>query len=189
MTHRLRLVALLAVIAVVAVSTACRGQGASPDGRDLPHVAAAMEEAPPTLKDAAGATYWGGEARQITLANGEYRGPKGQHVQLLKQFYRTGDLEGDGAVDTVVVLSVTDAGDESGHYIAVLRHIETETISLGTARLGSAVDVRNVQVEGRRIVVDLTRSSAAGATAENARVAYELGAGELIKVADAAQAR
>ena len=109
------------------------------------------------------------------MTNGEYRGPQGQHVQLLREFYRTGDLEGDGAVDTVVVLSVTDAGDESGQYIAVLRHIETETISLGTERLGGQVEVRDVRIEGRRIVVDLIRQSAPGATAEPPQVAYELG--------------
>ena len=68
-------------------------------------------------------------------------------MQLLRQFYRTGDLEGDGAVDTVVVLSVTDAGDESGQYIAVLRHLEMETISLGAERLGQ-VEVRDMRIEG-----------------------------------------
>ena len=179
MAHTLRLVML---VVFTATSLACRGQGASPDGRDFSHVTAALEEAPPTLNDAAGATYWGGQARQITLKNGEFQGPKGQRVQLLRQFYRTGDLEGDGAVDTVVVLSVTDAGDESGQYIAVLRHLEMETISLGAERLGDKVEVRDVRVEGRRIVVDLLRHPTPGATPEQAQVAYELGRGELVRV-------
>ncbi len=186
MAHRLRLVAL--VVATV-TSLACRGHGASPDGRDLPHMAAAMEEAPPTMADAAAATYWGGQARQITLTNGEYRGPKGQHVQLLRQFYRTGDLEGDGAVDTVVVLSVTDAGDESGQYVAVLRHIGSDTISLGAQHLGNLVEVRDVRIEGRRIVVDLLRQTTPGAAPEPAQIAYELGRGELVRVADPAPTR
>ena len=185
MAHRLHLVML---VVVMATSLACRGQGASPDGRDLPHVQAALEEAPPTLNDAASATYWGGQARQITLKDGEFRGPKGQHVQLLRQFYRTGDLEGDGAVDTVVVLSVTDAGDESGQYIAVLRHLEMETISLGAERLGGQVEVRDMRVEGKRIVVDLLRHAAPGAAPEPSQVAYELGRGELVRV-EAAQTR
>ena len=184
MAHRMRLVML---VVVTATSLACRGQGASPDGRDLPHVQAALEEAPPTMNDAASATYWGGQARQITLKDGEFRGPKGQHVQLLRQFYRTGDLEGDGAVDTVVVLSVTDAGDESGQYIAVLRHLEMETISLGAERLGQ-VEVRDMRIEGKRIVVDLLRHSAPGAAPEPSQVAYELGRGELVRV-EAAQTR
>ena len=185
MAHRLRLVTL---VVVTVTSLACRGHGASPDGRDLPHVTAAMEEAPPTLNDAASATYWGGQARQITLTNGEYRGPEGQHVQLLRKFYRTGNLEGDGAVDTVVILSVTDAGDGSGLYLAVLRHIETGTISLGTDRLGDQIEVRDVRIEGRRIVVDLLRQSAPGAAPEPAQVTYELGRGELVRV-DAARTR
>jgi hypothetical protein len=185
MAHRLRLVAL--VVATV-TSMACRGQGASPDGRDLPHVTAAIEEAPPTLNDAASATYWGGQARQITLTNGEYRGPKGQHVQLLRQFYRTGDLEGDGAVDTVVVLSVTDAGEESGQYLAVLRHLESDTISLGAERIGDQIEVRDVRIEGKRIIVDLLHHSSPGAAPDPAHVTYELGRGELVKV-EAAQTR
>ena len=185
MAHTLRLVML---VVVTATSLACRGQGASPDGRDLPHVQAALEEAPPTLNDAARATYWGGQARQITLKNGEFRGPKGQHVQLLRQFYRTGDLEGDGAVDTVVVLSVTDAGDESGQYIAVLRHLEMETISLGAERLGGQVEVRDMRIEGKRIVVDLLRHPSPGAAPEPTQVVYALGRGELVRV-EAARTR
>ena len=103
-------------------------------------------------------------------------------MQLLRQFYRTGDLEGDGAVDTVVVLSVTDAGDESGHYIAVLRHLEMDTISLGAERLGDQLEVRDVRIEGKRIVVEIVRQSTAGAAPEPTQVAYELGRGELVKV-------
>ena len=50
----------------------CNGHYASPDGRDHPYVQAAIEESPPTLQDAATATYWGGQARQITLIEGAY---------------------------------------------------------------------------------------------------------------------
>jgi hypothetical protein len=171
---------LISVCATFAL-VACRGQHASPDARDNPHVAAALEETPPSLNDAAVATYWGGQARQITLTDGAFTGPKGERVQLLRQHYVVGDLEGDGAVDAVVALSVTNAGAEDGQYIAVLRHLGTDTISLGTSRLKDAVDVRGLRVDGRRIVVDLTRPSATGA-AEPAQAIYQLGRGELVEV-------
>jgi hypothetical protein len=168
-------------IGALGVMTGCVGHGASPDARDNPHVTAAVEETPPTPDDAARATYWGGQARQITLTNGAFTGPKGERVQLLGQHYVVGDLEGDGAVDAVVALSVTNAGAEDGQYIAVLRHLGTDTISLGTSRLKDAVDVRGLRVDGRRIVVDLTRPSATGA-AEPAQAIYQLGRGELVEV-------
>jgi hypothetical protein len=51
------------------------------------------------------------------------------------------------------------------------------------------VEVRDVRIDGRRIVVDLTRPSTTGAAPEPTRVTYELGRGELVKVAEAGQAR
>lgn len=174
---------LAALLGAALLTMACEGQHAAPDGRDLPHVTAALEETPPTIDDAAQGTYWGGRARQITLSNGAYTGPEGQRVQLLRQFYATGDLEGDGAVDTVVVLEVTDAGPETGHYVAVLRHLGTDTISLGTASLGHPVRVERLAVDGRRFYVDVVRTTPTGGD-ERARVGFELGRGDLVQVAD-----
>lgn len=179
MTSRL----LAALIGAALLTMACEGQHAAPDGRDLPHITAALEETPPTLADAAQGTYWGGRARQITLVDGAYTGPEGQRVQLLRQFYATGDLEGDGAVDTVVVLEVSNAGPETGHYVAVLRHLGTDTISLGTASLGHPVRVERLVVEGRRFFVDVVRTTTAGGD-EGSRLGFELGRGDLVQVAD-----
>lgn len=156
----------------------CVGHSASPDGRENSHITAAIEETPPTLQDAAAATYWGGQARQITLTDGSFTGPNGERVELLRQHYLVADLEGDGAVDAVVALSVTRAGAEDGQYIAVLRHLGTDTISLGTARLTDAAEIRGLRVEGRRILVDLTRHGADGV--EPATATYELGRGGLV---------
>lgn len=166
------------------VLAACHGQHAAPDARDHPYIEHAVEETPPTLQDAARATYWGGLARQVTLEDGTFMGPDGQRVELVRQFYVTGDLEGDGAVDTAVILSVTNAGPENGHYLAVIRHLGLDTISLGTTLLGDTVEVERLAVDGRRIVVDLTRHPD-GAPAQPARLTYELGRGELLKIGEA----
>lgn len=183
-----RVVVLSAVMVAAGTLAGCAGQSASPDGRDTPHVIAAMEETPPSLADAARATYWGGQARQITLTGGSFTGPKGERVELLRQFYVVGDLEGDGAVDAVVALEVTNAGAESGQYLAVLRHLGTDTISLGTTALGPAVEVRGLAIEGRRVVVEVARpSSATPGTRDQGRLEFELGRGELVPAA--AQAR
>lgn len=161
--------------------TGCEGFHAAPDARDNPHVAAALEEAPPTVADAAMATYWGGQARQVTLVDGVYTGPHGERVELQRSRYVVGDLEGDGAVDAVVALVVTNAGDESGQYLAVLRHLGTDTISLGTAFLGADADVRGLKVEGRRVLVDVARDWTGTSAIE--QVIYQLGRGELVRVA------
>ena len=172
----------MVAICALGVTAGCVGHSASPDARDNPHVTAALEETPPTPGDAASATYWGGQARQITLTDGTFTGPKGERVELLRQHYVVGDLEGDGAVDAVVALSVTNAGAEDGQYIAVLRHLGTDTISLGTTLLKDAIEVRGLKVEGRRIVVDLMRGGPAGEAPSAATATYELGRGELIDV-------
>jgi hypothetical protein len=164
----------------------CKGHYASPDGRDHPYVQAAIEESPPTLQDAATATYWGGQARQITLTEGAYAGPEGQRVELERQHYVVGDLEGDGAVDAVVTLVASNAGAENGHYLAVLRHLDTDTINLGTAFLGNTVDVQAVTIDQRRIIVDLMGGDV-GNTSERRRVIYELRRGALDQVSDTAR--
>jgi hypothetical protein len=177
----LRALRMLVTSSVLA-SAACGGHDAAPDGRDMPHVEAAIVETPPTIADAAIATYWGGQARQITLKDGAFTGPKGERVELLRQHYVVGDLEGDGAVDAVVALTVSNAGAEDGRYIAVLRHLGTDTISLGTTALGRDVDVRQLAVDGRRIVVTVSRPPSSG---PDERLVFELGAGELVRVGGA----
>ena len=49
-------------------------------------------------------------------------------------------------------------------------------------------NLRDMRIEGKRIVVDLLRHAAPDAAPEPAQVAYELGRGELVKVG-AAQGR
>lgn len=171
------------VLAAVLLAGGCHLPHAAPDGREAPHVTTAIEETPPTPADAAAATYWGGQARQITLTDGEYTGPDGQRVELLRDHYVVADLEGDGAVDAVVALRVTEAGAENGDYVAVLRHLGTDTISLGTAALGPGERVQALSVDGRRILVTLADAG----TGASAAVAYELGRGELVRIAAAAR--
>lgn len=171
-----------AAMCAVGVLAGCSGQSASPDARDSPHVTAALEETPPTLADAAVATYWGGQARQITLTGGAFTGPNGERVELLRQHYAVGDLEGDGAVDAVVALAVTNAGAENGQYIAVLRHLGQDTISLGTIALGPSIELQALSIEGRRVVVDVRRPGSEPGSMEQGRLTYELGRGELVPV-------
>jgi hypothetical protein len=145
------------VVAAVALLTGCHGTAGSPDARETPHISAAMAEMAPTMAAAESATYWGGINRRVTLANGEWRGDGGAHVTLLRDFYGTGDINGDGAMNAVVILSVSNAGPETGQYLAVLRHDGLDTISLGTVRIGHPVTVRALHVDGRRISIDVTR--------------------------------
>ena len=146
------------LVGICVASAACQGRTASPDARDNPHVAAILEEAAPTMQDAATATYWGGLGRRITLTDGEWSNGEGPRVHLLRDFYVTADLSGNGATNAVVILEAINAGPESGHYLAVLRHDGMDTISLGTVLLGQAVEIRGLRVDAGRIIVDLTKT-------------------------------
>jgi len=145
------------VVMTAVVVAGCEGQTVAPDGRDHPHVASALSESAPTMRDAAAATYSGDLGRRITLDDGEATDRDGARVRLVPGFYATADLNGDGALNAAVVLDVTNAGETSGKYLAFLRQDHFHTISLGTVRLGNPVTVRAIRADGRRIVVDLTR--------------------------------
>lgn len=176
----------LAVVAIGA-SVACQGKTGSPDGRDYPHVAAVLSGDAPTMQDAGEATYWGGIGRRVKLTHGEWSNAAGARIRLLPEFYVTADINGDGALNAVVILEVTNAGAESGHYLAVLRKDQLETISLGTVRLGNPVKIRGLRLDGRRMIVDLTRRGAAdpeGVLTEQVTENYVFENGGLVSVTD-----
>ena len=180
------------VALAIAVSIACEGKTGAPDGRDYPYVAEVMRQQAPTIEEAASATYWGELGLRIKLDHGEWNSDGGAHVRLLPEFYATADLNGDGAQNAAVILEVSNAGDRSGHYLAVLRADQLETISLGTIRIGHPVQVRALRLDGRRMIVDYLRRGAAdaeGAMTEPATATFVLGDAGLAEVSTAASAR
>ena len=139
-----RLARLGPIALAIAVSIACQGKTSAPDGRDNPYVADVLSQHAPTIEDAANATYWGELGLRIKLDHGEWNSDGGARVRLLPEFYATADLNGDGAQNAAVILEVSNAGDRSGHYLAVLRADQLQTISLGTIRIGQRVQVPGV---------------------------------------------
>ena len=176
----------------IAASIACQGKTGAPDGRDYPYVADALSQQAPTIEDAASATYWGELGLRIQLDHGEWTSDGGARVRLLPEFYAAADLNGDGAQNAAVILEVSNAGDRSGQYLAVLRADQLQTISLGTARIGAAVRARALRLDGRRMIVDYLRrgpGDAEGAMTEPATATFVFGSSGLQEVTAAASAR
>lgn len=145
------------VLAAALMTAACDGKAASPDGRDVPHAAAVLAAAAPTIEDAAGATYFGEMDRRFTLRNGEWRSPEGEQLTLMREFYATADINGDGAMNAAVILKATNAGPRNGAYLAALRRDHLTAISIGAVKLGEPVTIKALRSDGREIVVDLLR--------------------------------
>jgi len=183
------LVRLGAVAAAICLTAACEGKTGAPDMRDHPHVASMLDDQAPTIVDASGATYFGAIGRRVTLEHGVWTGDAGQRIRVLPDLYAAADINGDGAMNAAVVLEVFNDGDKSGHDLAVLRKDGFETISLGTVLLGNQVKLRGLRVDGRRVVIDLSRRAATdpeGTFSQEATAVYEYRDGGMAEATAAA---
>ena len=183
MTPRDARLGLLAL--ALGVSIACEGKTGAPDGRDYPYVADVLSQQAPTIEDAASATYWGALGLRIQLDHGEWNSDGGARVRLLPEFYAAADLNGDGAQNAAVILEVSNAGDKSGHYLAVLRADQLATISLGSVRIADAAQIRGLHLDGRHMIVDFTRQG----SGEPAVATYVFENGGFVDVSTTASAR
>jgi hypothetical protein len=178
-----------AVAAAICLTAACEGKTGAPDGRDNPHVAAMLDDHAPSMVDASGATYFGAIGRRVTLEHGVWTGDAGQRIRVLPDAYAAADINGDGAMNAAVVLDVFNDGDKSGYYLAVLRKDGFETISIGTVSLGNQIKLRGLRVEGRRVVVDLSRRAPTdpeGTFSQDATAVYEYRDGGMVEAAASA---
>jgi heat shock protein HslJ len=130
-------------------------------------VALPAEGAPaPTWDELRDATFHGiGETEQpLALKGGRWEGPPlveggaaRPAVELLESMYLSGDLNGDGADEAVVLLAESSGGTGVNSYLAVVGRRGNRLENLGTALLGDRVQLRGATLEGRRIRVDLVQ--------------------------------
>lgn len=126
----------------------------------------------PRWEELRGATFLGLEesAQPVTLGDGRWEGaPFGEGgasrptIELAKRFRLTGDLDGDGAEEAVVLLSGGSGGSGRRSYLAVVGRRDDRLANLGTAMLGDRVQLREGRIEGRRILLDLVQAGPADA--------------------------
>jgi len=125
--------------------------------------------APPTDAELANASYIGIEDQAITLTDGQWLGqpfsPDGASrpaAGLVEQFRLSGDLDGDGNNETVVLLWSSGGGTGTFSHIAVMQRKDGQQgdglVNLDTTMIGDRVQVRAGHIADRHIVLDLVQS-------------------------------
>jgi len=121
----------------------------------------------PSWDELRDATFRGiGEAAQpVTLAGGRWEGEpwvKGgaarPSVALIENVYLSGDLDGDGEGEAVVMLGGCSGGSGFNSYLSVMGRRGGRPGNLGTALLGDRVQIRGARIDGQRILVDLVQA-------------------------------
>lgn len=190
--HSLRSLVLAALAAV-----ACQSQPAPPAPPAEPKPPANPMQTPahvgvPSLADAAHATYNGLEIGTITLEDGVWqREPSSQggpaSVMLARDFSLTGDLNGDGQPELVVLLTTNMGGTGTQGYFAVLRRRLGGVANVATGAIGDRVQIVDATIANGQIVATVVRAGKHDAMccpSEKARLTFTLRNQELARTGD-----
>lgn len=121
----------------------------------------------PTLKEIKNASYSGIEGLKgsVKLVDGKWKGrpyKKGSAsrpvVNLISDFRITGDLDGDGTDDAVVLLNYTPGGTGQLLHLAVIARKKGKIQNLATTLIGDRVQIRDARIEQKRIFVDVIQA-------------------------------
>ncbi len=122
---------------------------------------------PPTLTELQNATYWGLKepGGTFTLKDGRWEGEPHApgaaarpSVSLAPGFRVTGDLDGDGAEEAVVVLAESSGGSGTFDYLAVVKRTASGIENIATVALGDRVKIRSARVEKGILLVSVVRA-------------------------------
>jgi heat shock protein HslJ len=121
----------------------------------------------PTLEELRGATYHGLEDLDgpVTLADGDWESEpfapgatSRPTVSLAPGFRVTGDLDGDGADEAVVILAQSSGGSGTFNSLAVVQRTAAGLENVATTALGDRVDIRSARIEGGQLLVSVVRA-------------------------------
>lgn len=140
---------VLLVAAAAFVAVACTSTGTAASGGS----------APVSAPDPSSATFKI-ERETITLVNGraEREAAPGSATRItatLADQRATGDLDGDGRPDTVVVLLYQPGGSGTMYYVAALLNAAAGITATPAVQLGDRIKVTGLRLDGRAIVADL----------------------------------
>ena len=190
---RARLGRCLVLLLCFALSIACQST------RDLEDSADEAEPLPaPTADELGNATYHGFEGLEqpVPLANGRWEGepfvPDGASrptVYIVDNMRLTGDINGDGADEAVVLLGQNSGGSGEFMYLAVVGHRDGTIENLDTTLIGDRIQIRGASIDGGRITLDVVRhgpEDPACCPGELATMEWEMTEQGLSAVADSA---
>lgn len=156
----------LLAVSVFALSIGCdRKQSSPPPQADK--TAASVATGPPTWDEIGRARVHGipGLPDSVTLVDGRWEGepvaPGGASrpaLQLARGLHLVGDLDGDGNLETVVVLSQSTGGTGEVEYLAVMARRGDTVFNRADALLGDRVQIRDARIEDGRIVLGVIQA-------------------------------
>lgn len=160
--HTFGLLSLLIVATLATTAVSC-GQSQTSSNEDSEVTLAVA--APPSLTEIANATIGGIYDEPIQLENGQYEGepfePQGAsfpRVGLIEESRLTGDLDGDGVEEAIVMLWESSGGSGTYSYLAALDREGSEVVNIATAEIGDRVQLRDSRVSGNRVELDIVRA-------------------------------
>lgn len=123
-----------------------------------------QQQLAPDIEAIGDATFSGIYDHPITFSNGRWEGepfvPGGASrptAALAKDLYLSGDLDGDGQDEAIVILGENSGGSGSFSYIAVVGWRDGGIENVGTALIGDRVQIRDAGFDGQHIVLQVVQ--------------------------------
>ncbi len=184
----------IAVLLAAATFTACGMESAAGGSNEVDATAPAANLAP-TLEELANATYAGVFDEPVTLVDGRWEGApyvdggaSRPSAGLVENFSLTGDLNGDGRDEAVVLVWESSGGSGTRSHLAAMGRVDGATANLGTALIGDRIQVKAAVIVDGLITLDLIQAGpgeAACCPTQKALVAWQLEDGGLVRTATA----
>lgn len=140
--------------------------GCAQTGPDSPadNIPSEQQQSAPDMESIGDATFSGIYDHPFTLIDGRWAGepfePGGASrptAGLAKDFYLSGDLDGDGRNEAIVVLWENSGGSGSYSYVAVVGWQDGKVENIGTAEIGDRVQVRDGEFDGQHIILTVVQ--------------------------------
>ena len=119
----------------------------------------------PSSEELGNATYNGIQESPVTLANGKWEGKP--YVEggasrptagLVEELYLTGDMNGDGRDEAIVMLWESSGGAGSNSYLALMGKTPDGVTNIGTALIGDRVKLRSGKIVDGAIYLDVLQA-------------------------------
>jgi len=147
----------------------------------------------PTLEKLANSTFNGVFEEPVTLVDGRWEGApyvdggaSRPSVGLVEHFMLSGDIDGDGRDETVVLLWRSSGGSGTRSYLAVVKRQDGNVVNLATSLVGDRVQVKAGSIVDAAISLDLIQAGpgdAACCPTQKAFVTWQLKDGDLVRTA------
>jgi hypothetical protein len=168
--------ALFAASLLLLVLPACAQMGPTGKSPVRPQPGKASPDVAAMIPDAC---YQGIEPdRDVCLKDGRSEGPP---VVELGPERATGDLDGDGAPETALLLTKNPKGPDQAVYLVIAAWRGDRIVNLATTLLGSQVRAQSLTISGGKVHLEGNRSASARTAMMPVTLAFSLREGKLVQ--------